>query len=78
MTSMLAISVIWCSVWMMAIAAQFYIRWMMTLTDHWFTYIPLVALSAVLLAFTLQGRARTCSVAAGLAMVLSLLTACVE
>jgi len=66
---MLVISADWCSVVVLIIAAKSNLRWARSI-DNWWDYTPVTALLATFLAFTLQGRARVCAVAAGFLMIL--------
>src|SRR5262249_1637192 len=61
LTSMLVVSADWCFVIIFIFAAKSRIRWMRSVADDWFSYMPLVALFAIFLVFTLKGKARVCS-----------------
>ena len=74
LTSMLVISVDWCSIIFLIIAAKANLR----IDDSWFDYLSLAAIVATFLAIALKGTARICTVAAGLSMGLFFATSWVE
>jgi hypothetical protein len=77
-TSMLVISVDWCSVIIVVLTWKSSLSWVRSIGDNWFDYVPLPALLTTFLSFALQGRARVYCIAASLAMILFWSTSWVE
>ena len=78
LTSLLLISSDWCSVIFLIVAAEANLGWARPIDGNWFNYLSLAPVVAAPLALTLEGRARTCAIAASLSMGLFWATSWVE
>jgi hypothetical protein len=79
LASMLVISADWCSVFFLIVATKTNLPWVIAIDENWLSLLYLVTpIVAALLAFTLKGRARNCTFAAGLSMALFAATFWVE